>query len=108
MSDYKVTECPDHIWLNYGDNERDETHAGCLSSGEVTWCEDSVFDYDVKYVRADLVEELRHKLAAALLWKEAVEHELIVVGIWNKSHENDPKKAVKDAIDWYVQVARDQ
>ena len=42
-----------------------------------------------------------------LVWKEAVEHELIVAGIWRRSHESDPKKAVKDVIDWHVQVARD-
>lgn len=46
---------------------------------------------------------MRQQFTAELLWKEAVEHELIVSGIWNKSHENDPKKAVKEAIDWYVE-----
>lgn len=53
------------------------------------------------------IESLRQQLAAALLWKGAVENELIVAGIWRKAHENDPKSAVNDAIEWNVQVARD-
>lgn len=56
---------------------------------------------------ADEIEGLHTELASALLWKEAIEHELIVVGIWRHAHENDPKSAVKEAIDWYVQIARD-
>ena len=53
------------------------------------------------------IEKLEQQLSAALLWQKAVEHELVVAGVWNKSHENNSKKAVKDVIDWYVQVARD-
>jgi hypothetical protein len=50
----RVTGSPDAIWLNYGDIDRDCTHAECYLSGDVSWCQDNVFDSDVKYVRADL------------------------------------------------------
>jgi hypothetical protein len=52
-----VTDLPAFIWLNYGDIERDCTHAECYRDGEVTWCQDSVFASDVKYVRADLATQ---------------------------------------------------
>ena len=48
----KVTEAPAHIWLNYGDIERDCIHSECARSGEVTWCEDPQDASDVQYVRA--------------------------------------------------------
>lgn len=54
MSDApKIIDAPDTIWLNYGDIERDCTHAECYREGDVTWCQEPVFDSDVKYVRAD-------------------------------------------------------
>jgi hypothetical protein len=53
----RVTGSPDAIWLVYGDLERDDTHANCADSGEVTWCEDAQFPADVRYTRTDLVAE---------------------------------------------------
>ena len=50
-----VTGTPDILWLNYGDIELDCTHSECATHGDVTWCEDSVLQSDVRYVRADLV-----------------------------------------------------
>lgn len=47
----EVTGSPERIYLNYGDIERDCTHAECSRDGEVTWCEDSAFSTDVAYVR---------------------------------------------------------
>jgi hypothetical protein len=38
-------------------------------------------------------------------WKEAIIHELIVCGILNKEHYDNPRKAVRDAILWNVEVA---
>lgn len=58
MNTAKVTEAPEEIWLNYGDIDRDCTHAECYSSGEVTWCQDKVFESDVRYVRADVTGKL--------------------------------------------------
>ncbi len=52
----KVTGSPAVIWLVYGDLEHDDKHSNFQ---EVTWCEDSQYDSDVKYVRADEVERLR-------------------------------------------------
>ena len=49
----RVADAPTVLWLNYGDIERDCTHRECYEAGDVTWCEDAVFDSDVKYVRAD-------------------------------------------------------
>ena len=46
---------PQKIWLNYGDLDRDATHAEVFRDGDVTWCKEQVFDSDVMYVRADLV-----------------------------------------------------
>lgn len=42
-----------------------------------------------------------------LTWKEAVLNELIVCHIYNSSHDNDPRKAVQDAITCNCQVALD-
>ncbi len=58
----RVTGCPDAIWLVYGDLDRDDTHANCCASGEVTWCEDQQFMADVHYVRGDRYEDLRTAL----------------------------------------------
>lgn len=70
MSDApKIIDAPATIWLNYGDIERDCTHVECYRDGDVTWCQEPVFDSDVKYVRADAstlsrVAELERKNAA--------------------------------------------
>lgn len=53
----KIVDAPRSIFLNYGDIERDATHAECCRDGEVTWCDDDVFASDVRYVRADLFAE---------------------------------------------------
>lgn len=36
------------------------------SLGECTWCADRLFDNDVEYVRADLVQDLREKLEMSM------------------------------------------
>lgn len=60
-----VTGAPDEVWLVYGDLERDDTHANCCASGEVTWCEDAQFAADVRYVRADVAAERERAAVAA-------------------------------------------
>ena len=40
-------------------------------------------------------------------WKQAVISELVCCHIYNAAHENDPRKALHDAISWNVQVALD-
>jgi len=47
------------IYLQICKDEDSELH------GEVTWCEDQINPDDTEYVRADIVEELRTKLAEA-------------------------------------------
>lgn len=61
----RVSGAPDVVWLNYGDIERDCTHAECYRDGDVTWCEDSVFDSDVQYTRSDLLDALVREAIAA-------------------------------------------
>ena len=68
----KVIDAPLHIWLVYGELERDDTHAEFARHDDsVTWCEDKQFESDVLYVRADDVDRLRAQCAA---WKEVAEH----------------------------------
>lgn len=62
----KVTDAPETIWLVYGDIERDCTHAECARGGDVSWCEDSQFASDVRYVRADVSDERVRVLREAL------------------------------------------
>lgn len=40
-------------------------------------------------------------------WKQAVISELVCCHIYNPAHDNDPRKALHDAISWNVQVALD-
>ena len=40
-------------------------------------------------------------------WKIALIEELVVIGIYNDSHEGNPKKALHDIICWNVDVALD-
>lgn len=75
----RVTGSPAAIWLVYGDLEHDDTHGELCSHEGVTWCEDSQFPADVRYVRADLAAaelaalrreaaELRELLKTAGQW----------------------------------------
>lgn len=41
-------------------------------------------------------------------WKIALIEELVVIGIYNDIHENNPKKALHDIICWNVDVALDK
>ena len=70
MNTPKVTGSPSVICLVYGDIDRDDKHSNFQ---EVTWCEDSQYDSDVMYVRADLteIEQLKaenKRLRAALIF----------------------------------------
>ena len=65
--DPKVSEAPEVIWLQYGDIERDCTHAELYRDGDVTWCDNQQFESDVMYVRADKAQAERDGLRAVLL-----------------------------------------
>jgi hypothetical protein len=82
----KVTGAPDEIWLNYGDIERDCTHTECVRDGEVTWCEDSAFESDVKYVRADRLEAAEKDAARDVL---AERQRQISDEDWTLEHDNE-------------------
>lgn len=40
-------------------------------------------------------------------WKEAVIDELVCCGIYRQAHDMDPNLAIKEAIDWNVQISLD-
>lgn len=49
---------PDAIYLQYhGDGDPDDT--GPVNSDDVTWCWEQINEQDIKYVRADLVKEMK-------------------------------------------------
>lgn len=50
---------------------------------------------------------LRQVALDMIAWREAVIDELVVDHIYNKEHESDPRKAIKDIINWNVGVALD-
>jgi mannitol/fructose-specific phosphotransferase system IIA component len=55
----KVSGSPEEIWLVYGIIDNDDTHLNLYKNVEVTWCSKQVYPSDVKYVRADLVKEMK-------------------------------------------------
>lgn len=78
-------------------------------------------DIDVKFLEAKndhmrQIAELKANLKRATFaldhfdgnpWKAEVITELMCAGIYQRIHETDPEKAVKDAINWNVDVALD-
>lgn len=53
-----IIDAPKEIWLVVGDIALDEVKFDELA--EVMWAEYEVFDNDIRYIRADLVEVNRH------------------------------------------------
>lgn len=62
-------------------------------------------DFDKVFLSLTLAYEAGRKDSEG--WKECVIEELIVSHIYSKQHENDPHKAIHDAISWNVEVALD-
>jgi hypothetical protein len=60
---------PDKIYLQfYGDQEPPQPNEQ-IEVGNVSWCQDSIFEYDIPYLRADksmTTDTLTHQLARAL------------------------------------------
>ncbi len=46
---------PKSIWLNLGDEETSFEDA--IKFGDVTWCDTQINEWDVEYIRADLVRK---------------------------------------------------
>jgi hypothetical protein len=59
------------------------------------------------FVTADFARQLETELAEATAWKNTVIDDLVCCHIYREEHDNDPKKAFKDAINWNVFVALD-
>lgn len=60
---------PNVIWLQWydedgfeGSDDDNDMTPHLVEAREVTWCEDQVNDYDVKYVRKDISDELYFSL----------------------------------------------
>ena len=61
-----IETAPERIWLQISDNDVDAALPFPENTWDVTWCADSVIAVEVEYVRADLAEQQRNKLLAAL------------------------------------------
>jgi hypothetical protein len=54
---------PDVIYLQWDDedgfdeSDEDEVNPHLVPAEEVTWCEDQINEYDIKYVKAELLQE---------------------------------------------------
>ena len=67
MSDIKTNERgePDRIWLQiYGDADpRDYPGQMPWIGEETSWCGEPVFEHDIEYVRSDIADQLRARVA---------------------------------------------
>lgn len=71
MSDHKVLNAPERIWLTYGEAlYEDVEHQEVMDSGEVMWSAQRIEPHDIEYVRADLHEAEVERQAA--IRKEAL------------------------------------
>lgn len=52
------SEAPKRIWLQWHGDADPELELGDVATGEVSWCENQVYNRDVEYVRTDEVERL--------------------------------------------------
>lgn len=52
------TEIPRIIFLQTGNAADNGEGEGPQMDDEMTWCQDSIYTHDTKYIRADLVKEL--------------------------------------------------
>lgn len=49
-----IPGAPERIWLVLGDDLPDGVTFNELAESEICWCQDSQFEHDIEYVRADL------------------------------------------------------
>ena len=61
-----IETAPERIWLQISENDVDAAFPFPKNAWDVTWCADSVVAVEVGYIRADLAEQQRDKLLAAL------------------------------------------
>lgn len=56
-----VVGAPENIWLNFGNlsefRGQQVQYSDLYRSGDISWCQHSVDETDVKYIRADLVKD---------------------------------------------------
>ena len=63
---------PDNIWLQFhGDGEPEDTP---VSSDDVTWCQDKIYDHDIHYIKADALRRTADNARlAASMWTDSVD-----------------------------------
>ena len=61
---------PKRIWLCLGDDVTANSDFSEYDSGEVTWCDQSIWSTDVEYVRADLYRRKVRELARLRVTKQ--------------------------------------
>lgn len=105
---------PDRIWLQWHGDADPEYEMGEVSEGDVSWCRDKIFQYDVEYVRADLagpslnqaiqiVEQYRGNYASPMCASEAyhlaaAEQILIQLRAAGESTQPEPQPSVPSFI----------
>lgn len=58
-----IETSPEYIWLQVSDDDDIHEEAFPDEHYGISWCAEEIFSCDVKYVRADIVDELKTKLA---------------------------------------------
>ena len=49
-----MSDAPEKIWLQIGDNERC-TYSGAIEAGaEISWCQEPAYEFDIEYTRSDI------------------------------------------------------
>ena len=68
-----MSDAPEKIWLQIGDDELCTYSEAMKAGADVSWCHEQIFQYDIEYIRADLVaakdkeiEMLTNEHAAAI------------------------------------------
>ena len=79
-----ISEAPEKIYLQVADDLGDE-------AGEITWCTDSQYKFDVEYIRKDLhdaeIKRLQHELDA-LSSDMSLAKQSLSYG-WDKDFDNE-------------------
>lgn len=49
----RIASAPERIWLQVGDDVKDERDMAEVDWYEASWCRERIFDTDIEYVRVD-------------------------------------------------------
>lgn len=106
-----LIEAADLIGQYLADNDPSEFGCACTPDGHICGpCKAHERHQPIckaAYLITAAIEAAKSVEREQLTWKEAVLNELIVCHIYNSSHDNDPRKAMQDAITCNCQIALD-